>query len=341
MEPPNFSSYSLHDLLNNESFLKWVKTPNQDSDQFWQAAQVSYPALRDLISEARQLIIAANFQHKAMSEEEHLLLWQKIDDATSRPVLKGRVSQLWIRLIAAAMLTGIVLSIVIYRYRNAPITLETGYGQIKTFQLPDGSSVTLNANSHLRFNPTWSNKTLREVWIDGEGYFNVIHLHKKGHIAAHDRFIVHAKKVDVEVLGTTFNLTDRKNAVEVTLVTGRVKFDIIQKKSGSVIMYPGEYVHYISDLHKDTLVRKRIDIKNKIDWKNGILHFNQTPVTEVFEYVHDVYGYKTPGLRPEIAGLKLTGTFSNHNLDALILAISKTLNISIYKDSSTRQLTVK
>src|SRR5690606_18604809 len=94
--------------------------------------------------------------------------------------------------------------------------VRTDYGERKPYLLPDGSYVMLNGNSSLKFTD-WESDGIRQVWLDGEALFDVVHM-------SDDRpFIVRtAGGVDVNVLGTRFNVKMRKGTAEVLLQKGRV-----------------------------------------------------------------------------------------------------------------------
>lgn len=83
--------------------------------------------------------------------------------------------------------------------------------------LPDGSTVWLNAGSHISFNEDFSGKT-REVTLDGEAYFDVIKQPQRP-------FIVHVAGYDIRVLGTAFNVKSYKTdkTLETTLIRGLVQ----------------------------------------------------------------------------------------------------------------------
>jgi ferric-dicitrate binding protein FerR (iron transport regulator) len=83
-------------------------------------------------------------------------------------------------------------------------------------ELPDGTLVTLNAGSNLHYDTSYGQGT-REVWLEGEGYFNVV---KNASIP----FIVKAKDVIIKALGTEFNVKayPEENIIQTTLVNGIV-----------------------------------------------------------------------------------------------------------------------
>lgn len=80
--------------------------------------------------------------------------------------------------------------------------------------LADGTVVTLNANSELKY-PTTFNGEKREVFLKGEAYFNVTKSDKQ--------FVVRVENVSVTVYGTTFNINSyNQNLIQTTLVQGSV-----------------------------------------------------------------------------------------------------------------------
>lgn len=101
--------------------------------------------------------------------------------------------------------------------------------------LPDGSTVWLNAGSHISFNKDFSGTT-REVTLDGEAYFDVVKQPQRP-------FIVHVSGYDIRVLGTAFNVksynTDK--TVETTLIRGLVEVTKQGKaKQKPILLHPNE-----------------------------------------------------------------------------------------------------
>src|SRR5690606_11338540 len=95
--------------------------------------------------------------------------------------------------------------------------VQTPRGDRSLTVLDDGTQVWLNANSTLRFATDFVAGNTREVFLDGEAFFDVVEDKSKP-------FIVHASGVSVEVLGTAFNVLsyDDDGVVETTLVRGKI-----------------------------------------------------------------------------------------------------------------------
>jgi transmembrane sensor len=100
--------------------------------------------------------------------------------------------------------------------------------------LSDGTVVTLNAATTLRY-PDHFNDTIREVYLDGEAYFDVIK--EPSH-----PFIIHTDKMNIRVLGTSFNVKSYQNESlsEATLIKGSIEVTLNDRPSDRIILKPKE-----------------------------------------------------------------------------------------------------
>lgn len=141
-------------------------------------------------------------------------------------------------------------------------TISTPKGGQYQIVLSDGSKVWLNAVSSLRF-PAKFTTNKRRVELTGEGYFEIAK-------EASRPFVVVANGVEVEVLGTHFNINayDDEEVVKTTLLEGSVK--IVKDRLSSVIR-PGEQAQIENSdnaLPYEIKVRK-VDTDAVTGWKNG------------------------------------------------------------------------
>ncbi len=101
--------------------------------------------------------------------------------------------------------------------------------------LPDDTQVWLNSESKLQYKDTF-NDSIREVHLDGEGFFDVKKDSKRP-------FIVHTSGIDIKVLGTAFNVKahSEEPTVEATLIHGLIEV-VNQKelKAPKILLYPYE-----------------------------------------------------------------------------------------------------
>ena len=96
-------------------------------------------------------------------------------------------------------------------------TLSAENGSRTRTILPDGSTVWVNAGSHISFDNDFKGQT-REVTLNGEAYFDVVKNPKQP-------FIVHVSGYDIRVLGTAFNVKSYPGdkTIETTLLRGLVQ----------------------------------------------------------------------------------------------------------------------
>jgi transmembrane sensor len=118
-----------------------------------------------------------------------------------------------------------------------PVTssVTTKNGNRTKMVLPDGSQVWLNAGSRLDYKDKDYNKSIREVSLTGEAYFDVVKDKDKP-------FIIHTAKINIKVLGTTFNVKSypEEKMTETSLVRGSVEVTVNNRPTEKYILKPNE-----------------------------------------------------------------------------------------------------
>jgi ferric-dicitrate binding protein FerR (iron transport regulator) len=169
--------------------------------------------------------------------------------------------------------------------------IRTGYGEIKNILLPDSSVVILNANSSMRIPQQWTESGGRQVWLEGEAYFQV---QKQPSTAR--KFVVHTRQVDVEVLGTKFNVNARRQRAVVSLEEGKVRLSMngvvtsVLEKKAALVMRPGQVAEVDEDLQ--TKVNEDRTIVARSGWTRHEFHFDNTSLGEIARMLQDTYGYE-------------------------------------------------
>src|SRR5450432_2460415 len=251
MNPEKYAPFtSLQEFLEDDDFINWIINPNEEKNAFWQSFIISYPKKKDIIQKAADTIKQYRQQDSFYNEEHKDLLWQRIEaSVAAEPVTAGRKKVFglpaFIRVAAAVLIVaGLSLWMLTRNTAAKQYSFTTAFGEVKTITLPDQSQVTLNGNSSISYTSDWKENKVREVWINGECYFNVTHLNKDStNIKPAERFIVHCSDVNIEVLGTTFNVKARHGKTNVALITGKIRIDYTDAAAGTktVIMAPGDY----------------------------------------------------------------------------------------------------
>jgi hypothetical protein len=163
--------------------------------------------------------------------------------------------------------------------------LVVPFGKKSQLTLEDGTKVWLNAGSRLEF-PTKFESTKREVFLEGEGYFEVAHNQKKP-------FYVNAGEISVKVLGTKFDISAYKSdkPVETILFEGSVAiqehsaFSFMKKES---VLKPNQKaIYYRKD--GSIIINDEPDVTNAIAWTEGWFKFHRESIDNVFDKLKRYY----------------------------------------------------
>ena len=175
--------------------------------------------------------------------------------------------------------------------------LTTPVGKTYNIQLPDGTSVWLNASSSIKY-PVSFDADKREVLITGEAYFEVAKLeNKKGNgrvpFIVNIRSAQHPDKISkVEVLGTHFNINAYADdgKIRTTLLEGKVNVYGVDAKRATTIT-PGNQAEM--DAARSSAVSvKPVDLSRAVAWKNGYFDFDQASLPEVMSQIGRWYNVK-------------------------------------------------
>jgi transmembrane sensor len=146
------------------------------------------------------------------------------------------------------------------------LTISTPRGGQYNVELPDGTIVTLNAASTLKFPSTFLGALDRVVELDGEGYFKVTK--NKAH-----PFIVNTTKQQVKVLGTHFNISAYADdpTTLTTLEEGSIE---VRSKNGTngTLLKPNQQSILAAS---NRITVKDVNVTEELAWKNGLFIFNE------------------------------------------------------------------
>ncbi len=326
-----YPDFTAKDFVLDEAFIQWVKAPDAQSDGFWQSWLLQYPEKAHEVAEARLFIQGLRFRRDALTPAEFSEVWQHIEGARRQPVRSSTVRR-WPAVragwrVAAAITLLIALGVSVYHSRKAPVPLvvTTGYGQTKKVRLPDGTLVTLNANSKLTYPQHWDRGQAREVWLEGEGFFQVT----KKPDARNARFITHTQLLDVEVLGTQFNVKNRRGRTQVLLTEGKVALanNALPADTSRVRLQPGDFAELSAG-------RQRIYKTSKMParysfWRDNTYTFHKTPLAEIARLLEDDYGFTVQFNDKTLAQRELSGEMPIGDVNVLLTAISESMNIRV------------
>ena len=185
-------------------------------------------------------------------------------------------------------------------------------------ELPDGSELMLNANSSIQFNQDWSEGNNREVWLTGEGFFEVVHNPKRP-------FIVHTSQGNIEVLGTSFNAFQRAGNMQVTLIKGKVRF--VAKDKEEIEMEPGEQVR----IENDKIILERVDIEPITAWRYGKMIFREASIESIIDRLKSDFDWDVEVQQAAILKKKVNASIHEINPEELLDALAAIYDLHIEK----------
>ena len=202
--------------------------------------------------------------------------------------------------------------------------VRTTTGMVSELTLPDGTHVWLNSESSLEY-PMNFNK-IREIKLVGQAFFEVTK--DKDH-----PFVVNMGKINVEVLGTSFDICSYPDELqtEVVLKTGKVNLftgDYKNKKEISILS-PNQYAGYDNVSRK--LIIKDVSVDKYLAWKDGILMFVDEPMDAVTRKLSRWFNVNFVIESPELKDYVYRATFNGETLEQVLelLKISAPIDFTI------------
>ncbi|WP_236974417.1 FecR family protein [Membranihabitans maritimus] len=184
-------------------------------------------------------------------------------------------------------------------------------------QLPDGSTVFLNEGSQLKYTGGFGIE-LREVYLSGEAYFDVLHNPEAP-------FIVKAGNLETRVLGTAFNVKawPEETEMQVTVTRGKVSVGDDEKVYEELV--PDEQIVVNTETHE--FRKQNLDAEKSIDWKDDFFVLDKVTMKEAALRISSRFGVAIEIQNDELRNCLVNGAFlNNENVEHVISVISLAMN---------------
>ncbi|ADY52938.1 anti-FecI sigma factor, FecR [Pseudopedobacter saltans DSM 12145] len=191
------------------------------------------------------------------------------------------------------------------------VTEETSFGEVKHVILSDGTKVWLNAKSEFRYPKVFSGNR-REVFLDGEAYFEVKRDEKKP-------FTIISNGIKTTVLGTSFNINSYKNAMgtKVSVVSGKVS---VEKENKQVYLEKNQQGFY--NAKTDGLSKLPVDASSLSSWKDGRLEFNHVGLNEVIATIQRNFSQQVK-VADNLKNCEVSADFTDMELEKIMKILSE------------------
>lgn len=212
------------------------------------------------------------------------------------------------------------------------ITYQTLYvpaGQRAELILPDSTRVWLNAHSKLIY-PVSFGKGNRQVELNGEAYFDVVHNEKQP-------FIVKTRQMDIQVLGTEFNVTSYSSDFEVSLLKGCIELSS-PNLSSTYRMKEKEHIK----LKNNKLIINNITDYDYFRWKEGLICFNNESVATIIEKLKLYYDINIETHNKKFLNSRYSGKFrTKDGIEQVLKVLQIEHKFSYTKNNDLNLITIK
>lgn len=323
---------TIEGFLLDESFNNWVKANRLTDVNFWDEWIAYNPNKKELVYEAKDIILGLQFKHVEPSKEKINADWLLLENKIKAINLEQSKKQLpnYFRFISIAASILLLISLGVYTLIGNPIKVvhKTAFGEVLNLKLKDGSTVTLNSNSSMYY---YENDN-RKVWLTGEAFFEV---DKKETTNA--KFWVITDDLNIEVYGTSFNVNTKHEKTAVFLEEGRIWLAL--KNGTTKKMIPGNYISYSAKENRVIDNKSNLKPHLKTSWKDGSIIFEKLFLKDAIKKIEETYGIKSV-FKDEKSKYKIiTGAVPITNLDICLKAIEKSVSVQIQKINN--QLIIK
>ncbi|MCW0481587.1 FecR family protein [Gaoshiqia sediminis] len=246
--------------------------------------------------------------------------------------------------VAAVLLLSVLLS-GLYNYLTSESKpsgeyfqeVVAAYGTRTNVDLPDGSTVFLNSGSSMKFSSQFASQDQRLIELKGEGYFAVAKDPNRP-------FIVKAGPIEVEALGTEFNVDayEPEHAIDVVLVEGKVAINTTDRQTAKklLVLEPNQLGRF--EAKENKLIKENTsDLEKYIGWIDGKMVFLDDPIREVIRELEHWYNVQIELTDQRLANYRFTGTFIDEPVEEILKIFSMTSPLSyeispLEKDSQGR-----
>jgi transmembrane sensor len=299
-------------------------TERQDVDSWLSANNISHEQLKEMINLPEGV--------KVMLRQNVDASWEHVNSEVGRR--KTRSTTLSVVRIAASVAIFIgaacALYLGVYKELTADSLHVVANDSVAPLEvrLPDSSRVYLRSGSQISYRDHYNKE--RTVQLQGEAFFEVRH-------NPENAFVINVDSAQVLVVGTSFNVRDNANQLDVIVATGRVSV----YTPGNDHMYLNMGESSMFDKATKVITKIKNDDMNYQSWKTGVLEFDNTPIANVAEVLERHFKIKVT-VRGEGANrLTYTSRFLNAELNDVLSEMRDVLDVVVRKEGNKVTIVAK
>ncbi|HBG39890.1 MAG TPA: hypothetical protein DDW85_00585 [Porphyromonadaceae bacterium] len=315
--------------MENDLLIKYCEglldTASNKEVETWMDAS---PENRKTVEDLSMLLFLSD-RIKAMEEIDVDEMYDDFARRKSILPVERKAIPLWRKIagiaaiVIALIVSGTFATFYLLDTYSEPIVVSTRLGEKAQVILPDGSTVWLNACSHLAYKKSFLTFK-RQTTLTGEAFFEVTPDRRFPFIVSHDNS-------EIKVLGTKFNVrcNDDDNFLSASLVEGSILFSDADKKL-SVKMKPGE--HLLFDKQNNTTALSQVtSVEDIYGWIDGKLIFHNTSLEEIGKDLEKYYNVEIVFNDEQVKRERFTAEFEMTDNIHHILSMLELTNKFTYK----------
>jgi ferric-dicitrate binding protein FerR (iron transport regulator) len=288
------------------------------------------------VNEERLYQLLGNLANDSINAEDYDELMQYLQDAGEDPALQSAIDRIWAKLAPAQQLkpeesealylqitemlphnkrrwlsyaAGLLLLLATgtmtwLLFKPSSETIPIAYkvltapaGRRMQLKLADGSMIWLQGGSKLRYPTSFTGNT-RELFLEGEAYFDVTHRDKQP-------FLVHTGSVITKVLGTAFNIQTYNQQLTVAVVNGKVS--VAEGKTALGVVVANQFLEYHPE-NKQVILRDTI-AGNMVAWTKGELILDNVTMADAAITISRWYNVEIVFASPELKKSRFSISF--------------------------------
>lgn len=201
-------------------------------------------------------------------------------------------------------------------------------GKRANIQLSDGSTIMVNSSTHIIF-PTRFAKDKKEIYVNGEAYFNIIR------DVANPSVVKTSEGFEIKVLGTTFGVCTSNRISESYVVLEKGLLNV-STNTNNVVLRPNQLVN-ISNSNLSEL--KDIDVWEYIGWTKKMLVLKTDALDNIIHRLNVYYGSNVE-ISPELQKKKISGKIElKDDIQDVLIGLSIIIPAKIEKENDKYKLT--
>lgn len=247
----------------------------------------------------------------------------------------SRLPGLWLKIAAVLLpvfmiVSGLLANQYIDLFGTARIVaVHVPSGRKKTLNLPDGSRVFMGPGSNLYY-PERFRLFHRDIRFSGEAYFMVEHYHFRP-------FNIQAGEMNVQVLGTSFNLMADTLSSDICLHLDEGQVRMKTSWGEERYIKPGESIVY-DKVNREFKLTRLEDAVVYTDWKSGIIRFNDAPLEEVLNVISAKCNVNFSIENKYAKSFHYTITWENASLESMMQDMAMITPIHFVKEGNKRYI---